>query len=121
VPVVDGFTVACPQIPTTLPTVDELIGVDGMTAMDAAERVLALTAREPVTDHVFTLHAELEGMRLMPAFERMLEGWKAQGYALVSLRELRAALDTKTLPRHRVYMAPVEGRSGLLACQGAKV
>ena len=29
-PIVDGETIHCPQLPTTLPTLDELIGVDGI-------------------------------------------------------------------------------------------
>ena len=30
-------------------------------------------------------------MKLAPAFERLLEGWKAQGYELVAMRDLVAA------------------------------
>ena len=90
-----------------------------MSAMDAAERVLSLSSAPSAHGHVFTLHAELEGMRLLPAFLRMLEGWTAQGYALVSLGEYIGRFDRAALPRHRVVMAPVEGRSGLVACQGS--
>ena len=116
-PVIDGSLVRCPQLPTTLPTLDELIGVDGMTERDAADRVLALTAPASPVGHVYTLHAELEGMRLLPVFERMLEAWKAQGYALVSLREYVSRFDVAALPHHRVVMGTVPGRSGVLATQ----
>lgn len=109
---------ACPQVPTTLPTLDELIGLDGTTPENVAERVLALTERAPPQGHVFTLHAELEGLRLAPAFERLLEGWRAQGYALVAMRELCQSLDPRRLPRCNVALAPVPGRGGVLAVQG---
>lgn len=115
-PVVRAEIVACPQLPTTLPTLDELIGLDGVTEANVADAVLERT-REP-RDHVFTLHAELEGMKLAPAFERLLEGWKAQGYELVALRDLHASLDPAALPLHAVQDGEIAGRSGTLALQG---
>ena len=116
-PVVDA-AVACPQIPTTLPTLDELIGRDGMSVEDAADHILALTREPPPTGHVYTLHAELEGMRLLRAFMRLIDGWRRQGYVLSSLRDVYARTKADTLPLHRVIAAPVAGRSGTLACQG---
>jgi undecaprenyl phosphate-alpha-L-ara4FN deformylase len=116
-PVVRGEIVACPQFPTTLPTLDELVGLDGVTEANVAERLLEITARDR-RDHVYTLHAELEGMKLAPAFERLLEGWKAQGYRLVGMRELVDRTDVAKLPLHAVEDAAIAGRSGVLACQG---
>jgi peptidoglycan/xylan/chitin deacetylase (PgdA/CDA1 family) len=118
-PVQNGEIVLCPQLPTTLPTLDELIGIDGTTADNVHQRLLALTARPPACgSHVYTLHAELEGMKLMPAFERLLTGWREQGYELVSLRELAATLDLPSLPRHEVVRGEIPGRSGTLMLQG---
>ena len=116
-PVVNAEIVACPQFPTTLPTLDEMIGLDGVTEANVADRLLDITAKEP-RDHVFTLHAELEGMKLAPALEKLLEGWKAQGYRLVALRELVEATDVTHLPLHAVHDGTVAGRSGTLAVQG---
>ena len=116
VPVICAEIVACPQFPTTLPTLDELIGLDGVTDANVAERLLGIT-REP-RDHVYTLHAELEGMKLAPAFEALLEGWKAQGYRLVALGDVVASTELAALPLHRVVDAPLAGRAGLLASQG---
>ncbi len=116
-PVYRAEIVACPQLPTTLPTLDELIGLDGVTEANVADAILERT-REP-RDHVFTLHAELEGMKLAPAFERLLEGWKAQGYELVALRDLHASLDPTALPLHAVHDGEIPGRSGTLALQGS--
>ena len=117
IPVVRAEIVACPQFPTTLPTLDELIGIDGTAEGNVAERMLAKTA-EDRRDHVFTLHAELEGMRLAPMLETLIRGWKAQGYELVAMRDLVSGVDLATLPLHSVVEAPVAGRSGTLACQG---
>jgi len=117
VPVVRAEIVCCPQFPTTLPTLDELVGLEGVTEANAADALLARTV-EDRRDHVFTLHAELEGMKLLPAFERLLEGWKAQGYDLVALRDLAGAETIHPLPLHSVVEGPVPGRSGTLALQG---
>ncbi|WP_293937189.1 polysaccharide deacetylase family protein [Iodobacter sp.] len=119
-PVVKGEPVRCVQLPTTLPTLDELIGVGDLTPDNVHEHLLKLTAAEPEFGHVYTLHAELEGMKLLPAFERLLQGWQAQGYKLVSTLELFNALDTTSLPYHSVEMGELEGRSGTLALQGPR-
>jgi peptidoglycan/xylan/chitin deacetylase (PgdA/CDA1 family) len=108
---------ACPQLPTTLPTLDELIGVDGMT-VDNVHLALLERTRSPRHGQVFTLHAELEGMKLLPVFRRLIEGWRAQGYQLVAMRTLFAALDMARLPAGRVLRGSVPGRSGALAVQG---
>jgi peptidoglycan/xylan/chitin deacetylase (PgdA/CDA1 family) len=117
IPVIRAEIVSCPQFPTTLPTLDEMIGLDGTTEANVAGKLLERTASEP-RDHVYTLHAELEGMKLAPRFEQLLEGWKSQGYELVAMRDLVEATDARTLPLHEVDDAPVAGRSGTLACQG---
>lgn len=117
IPVIDGEIVACPQLPTTLPTLDELIGVDDVTADNVAERLLQLTA-DSEQDQVFTMHAELEGMKLAPVLDRLLAGWRAQGYELLATRDLYAALDLKALPRHEVRFEEIPGRSGTLMVQG---
>jgi len=118
-PMRTGEPVALPELPTTLPTLDELIGLDGVTPDNVADRLLALTARPPEHGHVYTLHAELEGARLAPAFERLLAGWRAQGYRLAALGDVAASLAVDGLPRHEVVFAELPGRSGTLATQGA--
>jgi peptidoglycan/xylan/chitin deacetylase (PgdA/CDA1 family) len=118
-PEMKGRVFAVPQLPTTLPTLDELVGVDGVTVENVAEHLLTLTeGRAPEHGHVYTLHAELEGMALKPVFEKLLGGWKAQGYELVATRDLAAGLDHRKLPIHTVLMGEVHGRSGTLALQG---
>ena len=114
----DGRAIGPPQFPTTLPTLDELIGIDGLDASNVHEHLLALTA-DPARDQVYTLHAELEGMKLLPVFERLLAGWKAQGHQLVSMGQLADATDLAALPKHRLALGEVPGRSGLLGLQGA--
>ena len=121
-PSMGGRTFRVPQLPTTLATLDELVGINGITVENVAEHLLKLTQDRP-SDHgqVFTLHAEIEGMALSPVFEKLLSGWKAQGYELVATRDMAARLDRSKLPVHEVVMGEVPGRSGTLAVQGPAV
>jgi peptidoglycan/xylan/chitin deacetylase (PgdA/CDA1 family) len=122
VPVVRAEIALCPQLPTTLPTLDELLGrtVDGksLDESNVAAHILQSTRQAPESGHVFTLHAELEGGQLGEVFEALLEGWRAQGYELCSLHDLYETLDLGRLPRHEIVMGEVPGRSGQLALQG---
>ncbi len=118
VPVYQGEIVACPQLPTTLPTLDEMIGLDGVNAGNVVERLLEMTAQDAPTGHVFTLHAELEGMKLAPLFEKLVGGWREQGHELVSLGGYLESLALNELPRHEIATGPISGRGGILALQG---
>jgi undecaprenyl phosphate-alpha-L-ara4FN deformylase len=114
-PLWDGVRWGCPQLPTTLPTLDELIGVGGIDEQNVVDSLLRTTF--VVSDHVFTAHAELEGGHLLRSFELLLLGWQAQGYEIVSLRNLYQSLDADRLPLHDVVYAEIPGRSGKVAVQ----
>jgi len=111
-----GVTV--PQLPTTLPTFDELIGREDLGA-DPVAHLLELTSRTPGRDQVFTLHAELEGGKYLEEFARLLREWRARGLQLTDLATYAATLDVPALPRCRIVSGTVPGRSGTLALQAA--
>jgi len=117
-PVWNAELIRCPQLPTTLPTLDELIGVGAVNENNVAAHLLALTREPRPEGHVFTLHAELEGMRLASALDQLLTGWKAQGWMLGPTRALYETLQPMALPRCEVAPAEVPGRSGTLIVQG---
>jgi len=108
--------VACPQLPTTLPTLDELINRDGIKLDNVVQHLLQMTKNPPPNGHVFTLQAEFEGGKWLPVFEQLLEGWKAQGYDIVSLRRYAEGLPA-SLPRHEIAMRAVAGSIGTQAVQ----
>jgi undecaprenyl phosphate-alpha-L-ara4FN deformylase len=113
---------SCPQFPTTLPTFDELLGREGIDESNIAQSLLRLSATEagaPPQDklHVFTLHAELEGMRLLDSFETLLKGWLAAGAKIGRMAAIRELGLKSPMPDQRVIMGEVAGRSGHLAMQ----
>ena len=117
IPMVNAEIIACPQLPSTLPTLDEIMNRDGVTLANVAQRILGLTSNPLATGHVYTLHPELEGSKWMPIFEQLLDGWKEQGYDLVSMRQYLNSIET-ILPRCEMVMREVDGRVGKLAVQG---
>jgi peptidoglycan/xylan/chitin deacetylase (PgdA/CDA1 family) len=114
----EGRVLTCAQLPTTLPTFDELIGVDGMDGAGAARRLLKLT-ESGARDHVFTLHSELEGAKLEPYFATLLAGWRAQGYQLGALDDYFGRLDATQLPLRHFAFGEIPGRSGEVMVAGS--
>jgi peptidoglycan/xylan/chitin deacetylase (PgdA/CDA1 family) len=112
---------SCPQIPTTLPTFDELLGTDGIDESNIADAVFRRSADASATaenvPQVFTLHAELEGMLLRDCFESLLKKWREAGASVVDMASLHAQVSQRPLPIRSVVMGEIAGRSGALAIQ----
>jgi undecaprenyl phosphate-alpha-L-ara4FN deformylase len=120
-PMLDGRRSSCPQLPTTLPTFDELLGREGIDESTIAEAVFRLSDKNAATGadplQVFTLHAELEGMLLLDSFESLLTKWQSAGVTIARMAAIHKQAILKALPDQTVIMGEVPGRSGLLAIQ----
>jgi peptidoglycan/xylan/chitin deacetylase (PgdA/CDA1 family) len=114
---------SCPQLPTTLPTFDEVLGVDDIDESSIAEHMFGLSdsaAGAPDGNlQVFTLHAELEGMLLLDAFESLLLKWRKAGAVITRMAGINELARGRALPVHKVVMGEVAGRSGRLAVSAA--
>ncbi|HMD74228.1 MAG TPA: hypothetical protein VKG05_10240, partial [Steroidobacteraceae bacterium] len=111
---------ACLQIPTTLPTFDELLGLEGIDESTVGDAVFERSKLVPPSGlHVFTLHAELEGLRLLDAFERLLSRWRDAGAVIARMARLNALAQQRAWPSRAVVLSQIPGRSGLLAVAGA--
>jgi undecaprenyl phosphate-alpha-L-ara4FN deformylase len=117
VPTMEGVRSNCIQLPTTLPTLDEIIGSDGIDSFNCWQTILEKSQRKLPCGHVYTLHAELEGMKLMPVMEKLLEQWRKSGFEFLTLNQLYGSLDTSTLPKQEIEWGEIDGRSGFLAVQ----
>ena len=116
IPTWNAEIIACPQLPTTLPTLDELVNRNGINLDNVVDHLLQLTKNPPEHGHVFTLQAEFEGGKWLPVFEQLLDGWKTQGYDIVSLQLYAQGLPAN-LPRHEIEMRAVGGSIGTQAVQ----
>jgi peptidoglycan/xylan/chitin deacetylase (PgdA/CDA1 family) len=110
---------ACPQLPTTLPTFDELLGVDGVDESSVADTLFRVSAAAEQDLQVFTLHAELEGMLLRGAFESLLRKWRDAGASMVRMAAIHEIAMRRPLPPKAVIQGEIAGRSGLLAVTAA--
>jgi peptidoglycan/xylan/chitin deacetylase (PgdA/CDA1 family) len=103
------------QVPTTLPTLDEILGRDGVTRENFPARVLQRL--RPDALNVFGGHGEAEGRGYQAGFSALLEGARAAGYRLLPLAE---ALERGgDVPRAVLLRQEIPGRAGLVAVQGA--
>lgn len=116
IPVWQAEIVACPQLPVTLPTLEEL---NTTMRIDAAvEKLLELTAQSPPTGHVYAASAHLEGMSLAQPFDQLLHRWRGQGYDICSLKRYAEELPAGDLPRHEIAREEYVPRFGPVAVQG---
>jgi undecaprenyl phosphate-alpha-L-ara4FN deformylase len=106
------------ELPSTLPTLDELMGRPEYP--DAAIAAHLVSLFRPDALNVFTLHAEIEGMGRRGIFRDLLARCRAAGVEFVRMdAEARRILaDRAQVPVCEQVMAPIDGRSGLLATQG---
>ena len=117
IPRIDGQVFRTIEIPTTLPTLDELMGRPEYPDSSLAGHLLSLLRPDEL--NVMTVHAEIEGMGRRRILQEFLEGCRRSGVAFVRLAdEARAILASRSLlPVHDQLMAPIDGRSGLVATQ----
>jgi undecaprenyl phosphate-alpha-L-ara4FN deformylase len=116
-PVIDGVEYA-PQIPATLPTYDEIIGHDGITADNYNDYMLSLI--KPDQLNILTIHAEVEGIVCAGMFDEFLQKAKDKNIRFVPMLELLPE-DIVTLPVDSVDTAPLPGREGWVCWQASLI
>ncbi len=113
-PAAAGRLLPQPQVPTTLPTYDELIGRDQVSDANYNDTLLARLRPERL--NVLTIHAEVEGIARQALFDQFLRKALALGHAIVPLGRLLPA-DPAALPAGRLGRGTVGGREGWVAVQ----
>ncbi|MGH7899219.1 MAG: 4-deoxy-4-formamido-L-arabinose-phosphoundecaprenol deformylase, partial [Candidatus Binatia bacterium] len=102
------------EIPTTLPTLDELLGL-GLSERELADRYLDALGSRPLD--VLTVHAEVEGGAYLGIFAELLD--RVRDCArLRRLRDVAEELDRGALPVCRIVQQTRPGRAGTVSCQG---
>jgi peptidoglycan/xylan/chitin deacetylase (PgdA/CDA1 family) len=120
-PLSQGVRSAVPEIPTTLPTVGEMLAGDGVSIDNVHEYLYAESRRVLPAGHVFALRAEQEGLQRLPLMEKLLVMWKGQDGAVRALGDMLSEIDLGTLPVHQVGWGEVEGGAGPMAMQSVQV
>ncbi len=113
VPRIGSQTFKTLQIPTTLPTLDELLGRPEYPLEQLTQYYLTLLSSD--YPNIFTCHAEIEGMKYLDWFKSFLITLKSQNIEFTTLLEL--AKHSGSPKVCEIIQGSVDGRSGILATQ----
>lgn len=118
-PRADGAVFKTLQIPTTLPTLDELLGRPEYPESQLVETYLSWLRPDQL--NVLTAHAEIEGMKKIAFFRALLRGAQKRGVHFTRMDNLaREYLNNRhSIPVCDLVAGHVDGRSGTLAVQKA--
>lgn len=118
-PEIGGKVFRTLEIPSTLPTLDELMGRPEYPDAKIVPHLMSLLRED--RPNVFTLHAEIEGMGRRGRFQELLGACRAAGVEFVRMDELaRELLERRErIPVKRQLQAEIDGRSGLVAVEAA--
>jgi undecaprenyl phosphate-alpha-L-ara4FN deformylase len=114
-PRIDGVEGRLPEIPTTVPTLDELLGL-GMGDDDAIDRIWRSLREEEL--NVLTVHAEVEGGACLGPFTSLLDRVRPTT-RFERLGDIARALDVAEVPVVEVVHGTRAGRAGTVSCQAA--
>ena len=120
-PMLQGVRGTVPEIPTTLPTIDELLEQPDVSVTNVHEYLYAESRHVLPAGHVFTAHAEREGQDRLGLMEKLLVMWKGQDGSVRSLDDLLKDIDPGTLPRHQIGWGSVDGDRLPMAMQSIEV
>ncbi|WP_224982735.1 4-deoxy-4-formamido-L-arabinose-phosphoundecaprenol deformylase [Geomonas agri] len=113
-PVLNGRRFGTLQVPSTWPTMDELIGENGV-GPDTVNDIYVSRLRSGLNVH--TIHAELEGKALTPAFKDLLTRLTGRGVRFMTLAEAATEYGAGA-PDCAVSMGYTAGRAMPVALQG---
>lgn len=117
----DGITFNTLQIPTTLPTLDELIGRPEFPENKLIDHYLSLL--NPDLPNVFTTHAEIEGMRYLQWFSDFIKTAHDKNITFVTMETIAQEMlqNKSAIPICHLIQGEVDGRSGTMAVQGEEI
>ena len=115
---VDGRVRTTPEIPSTVPTLDEVMGRADL-GDNAALLRFYLDQFKPDQLNVHTIHAETEGMGQLENFVALVGALKERGARFVRMDGVASGLNRAELPVCPVVRTEVPGRAGWVSAQGS--
>lgn len=110
-PVIDGEEFTPLQIPGTLLTMDEVLGIMGVTEDNIVDYWLKNCDKKW---NVLTVHAEMEGLAKLSILDEFIKKAKEQNFEFVLLKEGK---NLPNIKKCRVYNGYLPGRAGTVALQ----
>ncbi|OGR57150.1 MAG: hypothetical protein A3I11_01960 [Elusimicrobia bacterium RIFCSPLOWO2_02_FULL_39_32] len=118
-PIMDGQEFKTLQIPSTLPTADELLGSDNITQDNLGDHLFEIMKEVQLEFHVHTVHAEVEGMAILESFGRWLQKLRKENVDFIPCEKIKELLihEPQKIPRSEIILKEIPGRSGVVSCQ----
>ena len=115
-PRADGYVSPTPELPTTLPTLDEVLGRVGTKPAELTSAYVDWI--NPQALNVHTIHTEVEGATYLGQLDALLERVRDL-LPVCTLGEVASRLGpAEELPVSTVAPGRLPGRAGTVACQG---
>jgi undecaprenyl phosphate-alpha-L-ara4FN deformylase len=116
-PATDGSAFQTLEIPTTMPTWDEMLAGEAMTPEKMADETLRTVQAGRL--NVWTVHAEFEGGPYFEWFKTVVEGFAQKGETWDDLRQVAArSLENRAaVPVCHFEQTTRPGRAGTVTCQ----
>jgi peptidoglycan/xylan/chitin deacetylase (PgdA/CDA1 family) len=113
---VDGTVLGTPEIPSTLPTMDEVMGIQGLETRD---QIVSFYLRQFSENrlNVHTIHAEIEGMGHYDTFAAIVGRLRERGAHFTRLIDIAHRLNAAHLPVCEVRRLTIPGRAGWISAQ----
>lgn len=114
-PLVAGRVLPLIELPTTIPSLDEVLSLSQVTPANAGDYLAGLV--RPGQLNVFTLHGEVEGRQMAPAFRQFLSRLRQEGMVFQRLVDAAREAAQGPLPAEPIAWGTVPNRAGELAFQ----
>lgn len=114
-PQVSGKILQTPQVPTTLPTYDELIGQQGVTEENYNEHLFSSLRSDRL--NILTIHAEVEGIAHKAMFADFIKISRERGCSFVPLGEIVRGVKKEDITVASIQEQTIPGREGWISVQ----
>ncbi len=116
-PKLNGTVLKTLEIPTTLPTWDEMLAWDGITRHNLVDETWKLLEGDRL--NVWTIHAEFEGSVYFPQFHEFVERAEHENLKWMFLPNVASELlnDLSRVPCDTIEQGSRPGRAGTVTCQ----
>jgi len=118
-PVMGGVRFQTLQLPSTLPTADEVLAWDGVSDQTLWDVLTQRLETSGIPVHLHSIHTELEGTALFGPFSKWATRLKEKGIEFVTGSQIadETLKNPGKIPYCDVVLSELPGRAGKVACQ----
>nr|BET44797.1 MAG: 4-deoxy-4-formamido-L-arabinose-phosphoundecaprenol deformylase [Candidatus Aschnera chinzeii] len=117
-PILNNGLVGTIQIPTTLPTYDEVIG--NIVKEECYNNFIINKIINNINISIYTIHAEVEGISKLDKFDNLLQRLYNKKFVFCTLNEL-IPKNITTLPYGKIIPSYILGREGWISVQSKDI